>query len=62
MAVCFGRILFTWGAPGPPLEDERLQIAAISGTSAGAMDAGALADAMASGGPPQTTKRPSILI
>ena len=39
------------------LEDERLHIAAISGTSAGAMNAVAIADGMASGGPSEARKR-----
>ena len=41
---------FTWGVLDRLLEDERLQIAAISGTSAGAMNAVALASGWASGG------------
>src|SRR5262249_28411494 len=42
---------FTWGVLDRLLEDERLHIAAVSGTSAGAMNAVALADGMARGGP-----------
>jgi NTE family protein len=42
---------FTWGVLDHLLEDDRLSIAAISGTSAGAMNAVALADGMARGGP-----------
>ena len=38
---------FTWGVLDRLLEDERLDIAAVSGTSAGAMNAVALADGMA---------------
>ena len=34
---------FTWGVLDRLLEDERLEIEGISGTSAGAMNAGALA-------------------
>jgi len=41
---------FTWGVLDRLLEDERLQIAAISGTSAGAVNAVALASGWASGG------------
>jgi NTE family protein len=40
----------TWGVLDRILEDERLAIRAISGTSAGAMNAVALADGMADGG------------
>ena len=40
----------TWGALDRLLEDDRLAIKAISGTSAGAMNAVALADGMTSGG------------
>lgn len=41
---------FTWGVLDAILEDERLEIEAISGASAGAMNAVALADGYASGG------------
>ena len=41
---------FTWGVLDRLLEDGRLSIAAISGTSAGAMNAVALADGYAAGG------------
>jgi NTE family protein len=41
---------FTWGVLDRLLEDGRLEIAAISGTSAGAMNAVALADGWARGG------------
>src|SRR6516165_9652963 len=47
---------FTWGVLDRLLEDERLQIAAVSGTSAGAMNAVALADGMARGGPVEARK------
>ena len=40
----------TWGVLDRLLEDERLAIKAISGTSAGAMNAVVLADGMAEGG------------
>jgi NTE family protein len=42
---------FTWGVLDYLLEDGRLEIAAISGTSAGAMNAVALADGYTAGGP-----------
>jgi NTE family protein len=42
---------FTWGVLDRLLEDERLRIVGVSGTSAGAMNAVALADGMARGGP-----------
>ena len=48
---------FTWGVLDHLLEDERLHIEAISGTSAGAMNAVALADGMARGGPAEARKR-----
>lgn len=41
---------FTWGVLDRLLEDGRLEIAAISGTSAGAMNAAALADGIMAGG------------
>ena len=41
---------FTWGALDRLLEDERIEIAAISGTSAGAMNAVALTEGMMRGG------------
>jgi len=47
---------FTWGVIDQLLEDERLHIAAVSGTSAGAMNAVALADGMARGGPAEARK------
>ncbi len=42
---------FTWGVLDALLEDGRIEIAAISGTSAGAMNAVALADGFTVGGP-----------
>ena len=42
---------FTWGVLDAFLADGRLEIAAISGASAGAMNAVALADGMRKGGP-----------
>src|ERR1700746_528336 len=47
---------FAWGVLDRLLEDERLHIAAVSGTSAGAMNAVALADGMARGGPAEARK------
>jgi NTE family protein len=47
---------FTWGVLDQLLEDERLHIEAVSGTSAGAMNAVALADGMARGGPAEARK------
>jgi NTE family protein len=41
---------FTWGALDRLLEDERFEIAAISGTSAGALNAAVLMTGMAAGG------------
>ena len=41
---------FTWGVLDRLLEDERLEIEAISGTSAGAMNAVAVAEGMVTGG------------
>src|SRR3546814_20435044 len=42
---------FTWGVLDRLLADERIEIEAISGTSAGAMNAVALAEGMMTGGP-----------
>jgi NTE family protein len=47
---------FAWGVLDRLLEDERLDIAAVSGTSAGAMNAVALADGMGRGGPAEARK------
>ena len=47
---------FTWGVLDQLLQDERLRIEAVSGTSAGAMNAVALADGMARGGPAEARK------
>ena len=41
---------FTWGVLDRILEDDRIEIAAISGTSAGAMNGAALKSGMISGG------------
>ncbi|NIQ93617.1 MAG: patatin-like phospholipase family protein, partial [Desulfuromonadales bacterium] len=42
---------FTWGVLDRLLDDERIEIVGISGTSAGAMNAVALAQGLAGGGP-----------
>lgn len=42
---------FTWGALDGLLEDGRLEVEAVSGTSAGALNAVAMADGLAQGGP-----------
>ena len=42
---------FTWGVLDRLLEDERIAIEGISGTSAGALNAAALAQGFAAGGP-----------
>jgi NTE family protein len=41
---------FTWGVPDRLLKENRLGIAAISGTSAGAMNAAVLAEGSVDGG------------
>jgi len=48
---------FTWGVLDCLLEDGRLGIAGISGTSAGAINAVVLADGLARGGPAEARKR-----
>lgn len=48
---------FTWGVLDHIIEDGRLEIAAISGTSAGAMNAVALADGFTAGGPDMARKK-----
>ena len=48
---------FTWGVLDHLLEDGRLAIDGISGTSAGAMNAVMLADGLARGGPEEARKR-----
>jgi NTE family protein len=47
---------FTWGVLDQLLEDDRIRIEAVSGTSAGAMNAVALADGIARGGPAEARK------
>ena len=41
---------YTWGILDKLLDDDRIELAAVSGTSAGAMNAAALADGLTSGG------------
>lgn len=48
---------FTWGVLDALLEDERIGIEAISGTSAGAMNAVVVADGLMRGGPEQARAR-----
>jgi NTE family protein len=48
---------FTWGVIDHLLEDGRLAIAGVSGTSAGAVNAVLLADGLARGGPEEARKR-----
>ena len=48
---------FTWGVLDYLLEDGRLVIEGLSGTSAGALNAVMLADGLARGGPPEARKR-----
>jgi len=48
---------FTWGVLDHLLEDDRIDIEGISGTSAGAINAVMLADGLARGGPEQARKR-----
>jgi NTE family protein len=48
---------YTWGALDRLLEDERIEIAAISGSSAGAMCAVVVADGLSEGGPAGARKQ-----
>src|SRR6478609_6950273 len=48
---------FTWGVLDHLLEDGRLAVEGISGTSAGAVNAVMLADGLARGGPDEARKR-----
>src|SRR5881227_4251016 len=48
---------FTWGVLDALLEDERIEVEGISGTSAGAMNAVMLADGLARGGAQEARKR-----
>lgn len=47
---------YTWGVLDRLLEDERLEVEAISGTSAGAMNAAVFADGMGRGGRPEARR------
>ena len=48
---------FTWGVLDELLNDERIEIEGISGTSAGAINAVMVADGLARGGPEEARKR-----
>ena len=48
---------FTWGVLDHLLEDGRLEVVGVSGTSAGAVNAVMLADGLARGGPEEARKR-----
>ena len=48
---------FTWGVLEGLMEDERIEIEGISGTSAGAVNAVIVADGLAQGGPKEATER-----
>jgi NTE family protein len=48
---------FTWGVLEGLMEDERIEIEGISGTSAGAVNAVIVADGLAHGGPKEATER-----
>ena len=48
---------FTWGVLDALVEDDRIEIEGISGTSAGAMNAVMLADGLARGGPKEASRR-----
>src|SRR5262245_30380101 len=48
---------FTWGVLDGLIEDERVDIEGLSGTSAGAVNAVMVADGMARGGPREACKR-----
>lgn len=48
---------FTWGVLDRMLEDETIDIIGVTGTSAGAMNAVALADGLVRGGPKQARRR-----
>jgi NTE family protein len=48
---------FTWGVLDQMLEDGRLEIEGVSGSSAGAVNAAMLADGLARGGPAEARKR-----
>ena len=48
---------FTWGVLDRLLSDPRLEVEAVVGTSAGAMNATVLVDGLAHGGPPEARRR-----
>jgi len=48
---------FTWGVLDRMLEDDTIEIIGVTGTSAGAMNAVALADGMVRGGPKEARIR-----
>ena len=48
---------FTWGVLDGLIEDGRIEIEGISGTSAGAINAVMVADGLARGGPQEARKR-----
>ncbi len=48
---------FTWGVLETFIEDHRIEVEAVSGTSAGAINAIMVADGMARGGPKEACKR-----
>ncbi len=48
---------YTWGVLDRLLQDDRVVIRAISGTSAGAMNAAAVADGLTAGGPDEARRR-----
>ena len=47
---------FTWGVLDRLLEEPRLSIGAVSGASAGAMNAAMLVQGLATGGPPEAKR------
>jgi predicted acylesterase/phospholipase RssA len=53
---------FTWGVLDRILEDETLEIIGVTGTSAGAMNAVALADGMVRGGPKEAPHKASSIL
>ena len=53
---------FTWGVLDRLLEEKRLRIDGISGTSAGAMNAAVLADGYTDGGPDGARKALEVLL
>ena len=51
---------YTWGVLDRLLDEERLEAAAISGTSAGAMNAAVFADGMGRGGRAEAKRSPEM--